>query len=294
MAKLEKVAIGIDLGERSLRIARWTAERLAPGAELLLVYVVETPPLSIFYRGVLPPREKMVEAALEPAKVKLAELAAELGDSRAKTDLRVGRPAECIAAAAHDANADLIVIGRHGRHHSWGELGSTAEELFHFATTPVLLPDDLPTDVGVILMPIEDGKLAPRVIEWARFLSEKYGSKIVALHVLSQMLRGHLRLISTTKTTERAEASAREAAETWVAEALAAAGLDMSQTVIEIAVGHTDQEILEAKERHNADAIVMGSHGPGELERAVMGSCASTVTRHARCPVLVVLAGEEG
>ncbi len=290
MVKLDKIAVGVDLGEKSLKIARWTAESFAPDAEMLLVYVVEPPPLSIFYSGILPSREKMVEAALEPAQEKLAALAAELAVGRVATETRAGRPAECIAAAAAEAGADLIVIGRHRREGWLGELGTTAEELFHFAKVPVLLPYVLPAEAPkTILMPIDDSKRTLGIMAWTRFLLEKYACSGVALHVMSQVLHGHLRLVSTQEKTQQAEASATKAARAWVQEMLQSAGFDLDRMKVDVTTGHTDQQILEAKERHKTDFIVMGSHGAGELERAVLGSVASTVTRHADCPVMVVL-----
>ena len=290
MAELGKIVIGMDLGERSLEMARWVRKQLAPGAQLVLVHVVEPPPLSVFYRGVLPPREKMVEEAMEPARARLAELAEELGDEAVMMETRAGRPAECIARVADDEKADLVVVGRHRRGpHMWGELGSTAEELFHFARVPILLPHDLPDHITTVLMPIEDSALTPRIMDWAQTLAEKYDARVVAVHVLSLLLRGHLRLLSTKERTERTEAAARAAAETHIRGVLEGAGFDMDRTAIDIRLGHADRQILEARAEHSADAIVMGSHGPGELERAVIGSCANTVTRQAPCPVLVVL-----
>ena len=69
MPKIERVVLGVDLSERSLEIARWTARQVPAACDLILVYVVEPPPLSIFYRGVLPTRGKMVQEALDRKSV---------------------------------------------------------------------------------------------------------------------------------------------------------------------------------------------------------------------------------
>ena len=50
--------------------------------------------------------------------------------------------------------------------------------------------------------------------------------------------------------------------------------------------------IVDAAKRWPADVIVIGSHGRGGLPRAVLGSVADAVIRHAPCPVLVVKAKE--
>jgi nucleotide-binding universal stress UspA family protein len=52
--------------------------------------------------------------------------------------------------------------------------------------------------------------------------------------------------------------------------------------------GKPGQEIVRAAKDWPADLIVIGSHGRRGLSRAVLGSVAEEVMRHAPCPVLVV------
>jgi nucleotide-binding universal stress UspA family protein len=40
--------------------------------------------------------------------------------------------------------------------------------------------------------------------------------------------------------------------------------------------------------KRRTDLIVIGSHGAGAIRRAMMGSTAERVVRHAPCPVLVI------
>lgn len=52
--------------------------------------------------------------------------------------------------------------------------------------------------------------------------------------------------------------------------------------------GRPGQEIVRAAKEWPADLIVIGSHGRRGISRAVLGSVAEEVMRHAPCPVLVV------
>ncbi len=52
--------------------------------------------------------------------------------------------------------------------------------------------------------------------------------------------------------------------------------------------GRKDQEIVRLAEEIGAGLIVIGSRGHGGVRRALMGSVADSVVRHAHCPVLVV------
>ena len=55
-------------------------------------------------------------------------------------------------------------------------------------------------------------------------------------------------------------------------------------------VGKPMTEIVNAARDWPADLVVIGSHGRGGITRALLGSVAEGVMRHAPCPVLVVRA----
>ncbi len=59
-----------------------------------------------------------------------------------------------------------------------------------------------------------------------------------------------------------------------------------------IPVGGPATEIVKAAKEWPADLIVIGSHGRGGVQRALLGSVAEGVMRHAPCPVMVVRAKE--
>jgi nucleotide-binding universal stress UspA family protein len=60
-------------------------------------------------------------------------------DWRARLHVRTGRPDEEIAGLAAEIGADLVVVGRFGRHHGRGRLGSIAAKLVETSPCPVLV-----------------------------------------------------------------------------------------------------------------------------------------------------------
>ncbi len=77
----------------------------------------------------------------------------------------------------------------------------------------------------------------------------------------------------------------REAAQITLDEAVAALGLTDVETVVEY--GDAGRVICEVAASLPASVVVLGTHGRRGLRRAVMGSTADYVVRHAVCPVLV-------
>jgi len=57
-------------------------------------------------------------------------------------------------------------------------------------------------------------------------------------------------------------------------------------------LGSPGSEIVKAAKEWQADLIVIGSHGRRGITRALVGSVAEAIMRHAPCPVLVVRAKE--
>lgn len=69
-------------------------------------------------------------------------------------------------------------------------------------------------------------------------------------------------------------------------------GFEFEGASYDVLVGDPGTEIVEFAKAHNANLIVMPSHGRTGLSRLVIGSVAERVVRYSHCPVLV-LRGEE-
>lgn len=60
------------------------------------------------------------------------------------------------------------------------------------------------------------------------------------------------------------------------------------RTEILHAVGYPVSEIISAAEKHNADGIVLGSHGHSAFRDFFAGSTAAGVVKRATCPVVII------
>jgi nucleotide-binding universal stress UspA family protein len=105
------------------------------GARLVLLHVAAQPVI-VYGEGVVPPDP---EEYLEALKKKLFALEVLDPSVRAERRLKEGDPVTEILAEARETNADLVVMGTHGRT-GLGRLlmGSVAEQVVRKASCPVL------------------------------------------------------------------------------------------------------------------------------------------------------------
>jgi nucleotide-binding universal stress UspA family protein len=107
-------------------------------AQTALVYVVDRTLAYAPDGGV--PLADMLAALKREGQAFLASAAQRLGDPPPWQFLKEGKPADEVIGAAREWQADLIVIGTHGRSGvSRLMLGSTAESVLRHATCPVMV-----------------------------------------------------------------------------------------------------------------------------------------------------------
>lgn len=138
MSDYRRIVLAVDLTEESNAVAE-RARRLAEvfGAELHIVHVIE--PLSLAYGGDIPMDLSTVQDQIhDQARSHLAEFAARLQVPEANQHLIFGRPESEIQRTAENVDADVIVVGSHGRHGLALLLGSTANGVLHGANCDVL------------------------------------------------------------------------------------------------------------------------------------------------------------
>jgi nucleotide-binding universal stress UspA family protein len=140
MVSFRSILVPLDFGapsQRALRVAMGLAQEL--GSSLTLMHTWEIP--GYVHTGVEIPATELFhpsrDAASERLAAALAEVTKELPE--AKGLLRGGAPWREILAAAEEIDADLVVMGTHGRRGlARALLGSVTEKVVRHATVPVL------------------------------------------------------------------------------------------------------------------------------------------------------------
>jgi nucleotide-binding universal stress UspA family protein len=288
--KLERVVIGMDFSEPSIKAARWAALHFAPNAEIILVHSMEISQPPSFLRAALPPPPELEATTRQGAEQRLREVGLALGAPRIWPEVRVGRPADQIAAIAQEHQADLIIVGEHGRSGDlWGILGSTAEQLVRNAPVPVLLAHQLPAGPpSRILLPVEESALTDTALGWGRLLGQQFQAETIGYYVVSASLLGRMRIVSSSARGAELEARLLQDAAHWLEKRLAGAGLAGDETAAQVAIGDPATEILATARRLGVDLIILPTRGAGGVGHALVGSVARSVLRASPCPILIV------
>ena len=139
MAEIKRILVPTDFSEPAdgaLTYALDLASKL--GATVSLVHVFEDP-AGIHSGAYVPMPAEMRGEILADLRRRMAEVAATRGHAELNPRVLIGPAAQSIVEAARDSQADLIVMGTHGRHGmAHLLLGSVAERVVRTATCPVL------------------------------------------------------------------------------------------------------------------------------------------------------------
>lgn len=273
-----RVLVATDLSEASAAAARFSRLVAHPGAVFRYLHVTMPPDVPL-------PREV---AAADDVRHELEDVLAAWVrrlDGEAEVKVLEGRPADVIAHEAAAWGADLVVMGARGA--SRVErllLGSTARATLRRVSCDVLVSRREGTSVQRIVLATDfhaPSRAAGRV---ARDLARAHGARIVAVHVVDPFVWASIR---------SGPAARREADRAWVEKSLGEmlhgfvrdeAGGEADEV---LATGRVASEIARQAEMRRADLVIVGTHGGGPFERAILGSVAEGVVEAAAGPVLV-------
>lgn len=139
MSTYQHILVGLDLSPEESDLVADKAMALAQtlGAKLSLAHVIE--PLTFAYAGDIPIDLTETQVSMEQHAQKQLDLfAAKLNAKPQHCQVVVGQTGNELRQLAADINADLIVVGSHGRHGLSLILGSTASNVLRGANCDVL------------------------------------------------------------------------------------------------------------------------------------------------------------
>jgi nucleotide-binding universal stress UspA family protein len=138
-----------------------------------------------------------------------------------------------------------------------------------------------------ILLATDGSREAELAVTTAADLAKSTDSELHVVHVGEMPLVYHPERHGHRAEYEEQQKEAQQLLEAQV-ERMKEAGATVVQA--HLRMGVPDEEIVELAQRMDVGLIVMGSRGQGRIRRALMGSVADSVIRHAHCPVLLVRA----
>lgn len=134
-----------------------------------------------------------------------------------------------------------------------------------------------------IMVAFDNSAHAQRALEMGLQLAKIHNSRIHLVTVVQ--------LPDYAGTVDEVDEKIQEGKKFYL-EAIAAAvaeaeklGLRMTAKVL---YGHIGQTLVRYAGDNNLDLIITGSRGRSEVEKLLLGSVSNYLSRHARCPVLIV------
>ena len=272
--------------------AQRVAHRLAAafGAELHLLHVrvlLEDPHLGEEQRHQF---ERMLSDSDASTRGALEAAGAAAADVRTVPHLVRGlSESEAIAETARDLDADLIVMGTHGRRGlSHVLLGSVAERVVRSAPVPVLTVRQDSVDlesVRRILVPHDFSSHSEGAIRVAGAWADALGSSITLFHAVEPVVYPDFYAVDVLpgELSERLQRRSRDALEEAASTLLAGRTCE-----VRVVAGRAGEAIVETAVPTDFDLVILGTRGLSGLEHLLLGSVAEGVIRRASVPVLSV------
>ena len=137
-----------------------------------------------------------------------------------------------------------------------------------------------------ILVPYDGSEPANRAFEFALELAKLYNSRITIIACVS--IHVHVDPVFATAELETLRLQKEDALKvvSKLEPRLKELNISYKTEVLE-AISITEV-LVSYIESHDVDLVVMGSRGLGGFKKLLLGSVASGVSQHSKCPVLIV------
>jgi len=284
--RIRNIVVGFDFDDTEMKatsVARLLAREY--DAALSIVHSVPPPP-DIRTMAVPPPPPNIISRTLADSKKRIAltlKMERKFRGIRYRLDVGFESPLRLLLDTAKEKNADLLIVGSHGRH-GFGHLllGSVSESLLRRAECPVLIlgPEfDLEQNAfRTVLFATDLSDTGIRAAQHAGRVASDWRADLVMLHVPDEKPNAEGR------TREWFEDNCKD--KLW--RLLEPVDRDTCDHEALIAYGDPAQEILAAADAKHADLIVMGAGEHGVLSDHAPWRTLTEVARCARCPILCV------
>jgi nucleotide-binding universal stress UspA family protein len=223
----------------------------------------------------MPPESEIRQLREEGVRNTLARA---LGDAGWSLEVRLGQVAREIRNYAREIDATVIVMAAHP-HRQFGHTvsGVRAAQVLRGATCPVLsiAPNSLPLP-RTIVAAIDFSPASIRAAQAALLLAAD-DARLTLVHVSSVF---HERDSSSAPEPDASALFDR------VREELAPFTPSLLPLETRVMEGEVVQQLLEFANSSGADLFVVGTHGPGFVERMFLGSVAANALHLASCTVL--------
>ena len=295
MPELRRILCPIDFSEFSMRAYRYALSvAWHYGAKLFVQHVVELwrYPYADFAAsaGLF---EEFCRALREMGEEQLQQFVKTYTHDEVQPErvVQQGMAPDCILAFAEAQEADLIVMGTHGRRgFDRLMLGSVTERVMRKASCPVLTVNKPshdfigsdkrpgPVHLSRILFCTDFSENSQRALDHAISLTAEYNAELTLLHVLED--------IPDSAKIEQAMATAIEQLDKLIPPEGRKTGKIKIKTTVRI--GKPYQQIIQLALEAQTDIVTMAVRGRGALDLAVFGSTTHRVMQFGPCPVLVV------
>lgn len=283
------ITAGIDFSVSSEAVLRQAAHAAArSGAPLIAVHVID--PGSLAYRALGGGKDG--DALTRQAAAKLEELIARVGAKGARPEIRIGRPAEEMAAAMLAHGSSLLVIAANDS--TKKRLGSIASRCVRAAPGDVLvLRDWQEGDFKRILVCTDFSQTSAKAFERGIFLAEVGGAALELAHVMyppgkdpwGEVL-DHKMDAATSYEQECHQRAGREMEKHIAAHKDRLAVLEFTSTIL---VSAASSEALNSHARiTGADLVVLGTRGLSKIEGLFIGTNAERLLHDVSVSVLAV------
>jgi nucleotide-binding universal stress UspA family protein len=277
----ERILVPTDMSEfahLALQYALLFQKRLASQLTLLYASEFTVPlnaeyPLGYYLENVPEVRRNAGELLRKYARKNATE------EAHVATMVVDDSPARAIVRTADAINADLILMGTHGRHGiQRAVLGSVTERVLRdtnrpvMTVTPSLFPVSDRVAIRSILCPVNFTDVARASLEVACALAAAFDAELVVMHVSE----------FGAPSVESIEATFRG----WV-DPLVRRKTRYQQVML--ADGEAATRVLEVADQLPTDLIVIGAQHKRFSDATVIGTTTERITRFARHPVLTVI-----